>query len=105
MSCNIESLNWLDQAKQKLLCGLGIYTVEQLKTINIGLKIEKLVCNFRDALDEDNASSCVISTSVTLSQIYNRIKCGETLSELEREWAEANILIKEIEGCETLYNA
>lgn len=105
MSCNLESTNWLDQAKQKLSCGLEAFTCEQLRTIVIGLKIEKLLCNFRDALYEDTETQCVVSSSLSLSNIYDRIKCGEVLNELERNWAEANILIKEIEGCEDLYNA
>ena len=106
MSCNLESTNWLVAAKSKLACGLNVYTVEQLKTIALGLKIEKLLCKFPDALDEETETSCNVSDSrLSVSSFYDKIKCGETLSDLELLWLESNILIKELEYCEDLYTA
>jgi len=93
MPCNIENKNWLTSFKEKIACGVGSIPVDQMRTANIGLQIENLIEKCATILDSD-AAGCNIATSVTLSSLYERIKCGVMLTEAEVLWAQSNILIK-----------
>jgi hypothetical protein len=93
MPCNIENKNWLTSFKEKIACGVGSITVDQMRTAIIGFQIENLLERCPTILDGDDAG-CNIATSVTLSSMYERIKCGVMLTEAETLWAQSNILIK-----------
>ena len=93
MPCNIENKNWLTSFKEKIACGVGSIPVDQMRTAVVGLQIENLLARCPTILDSD-ASGCNIATSVTLSSLYERIKCGVMLTEAEVLWAQSNILIK-----------
>jgi|JI10StandDraft_1071094.scaffolds.fasta_scaffold1736844_2 hypothetical protein len=100
MACDV-STNWLTTTKDKLSCfPSGNFTVEELLTIDIGLKLELLLCEVPTALDEDTAATCTVTTGNTLSKVLERIRCGEVLSELEREWCNVNITLKRLQLCE-----
>lgn len=102
MDCTDLTSNWLEQVKNLLLCGPnGSLSVEQLITAQIGLEIEHLLCECSTILDDDRAASCNINNSITLSTIYDKIKCGETLTSIEVEWAKAMLQLKWIECCES----
>lgn len=93
MPCNIENKNWLTSFKEKISCGVGSIPADQMRTAIIGLQIENLIERCSTILDSD-ASGCNIETSVTLSSLFERIKCGVMLTEAEVLWAQSNILIK-----------
>lgn len=103
MSCDIINGNWLDAYKSAIKCGINTFTVEQMRSANIGLKIERALCNCPNILNEESTSSCNVEGGTTLSFIYNKVKCGNVLSEIEIQWATSMILIKEIDCCENGY--
>lgn len=71
--------NWLDQAITRLTCTPGFYTAFQLKHIEIGLKIRKLLISCPTALDSPPLYG--LQGGVTLNWFYNKISCGETIDE------------------------
>lgn len=99
MPCNLTS-NWLETARNKLPCGYASLTVEHLRSLQIAFQIEWLLCECPTILDSDEDPTCNIAGSETLTRLYNKVSCGEVLSTIEIEWAQAMIYLKQKECCE-----
>lgn len=74
--------NWLTNAKLKASCG-GLTDFE-LKSLEIGNAYELLVA-------KDSSVIPPLSGNVTLLSLYNKLICGDLLSETEYHWALAEI--------------
>ena len=74
--------NWLTNAKLQASCG-GLTDFE-LKSLEIGNAYELLVA-------KDSSVIPPLSGNVTLLSLYNKLICGDLLSETEYHWALAEI--------------
>lgn len=74
--------NWLTNAKLKASCG-GLTDFE-LKSLEIGIAYELLVA-------VDSSVIPPLSGNITLLSLYNKLICGDLLSETEYHWALAEI--------------
>ena len=87
MSATVEG-NWATNAKAKLSCGsLNDF---ELKSLNIVFAYEYFLAKNPDLIPQSDDSP-VIGTTTTLVGLYNKIICGDLLSETEYEWALAEI--------------
>ncbi len=100
MPCDVTSSNWLTDIKAKLACGLSNIPVEQMVSASIGFQIEALLCKCPTILDDEGGPACDISAGLTLSGIYERLKCGTVLTAAQISWAQANIFIKQKDCCD-----
>ena len=90
--------NWLDQAIAQLTCG-SQFTVEQLKTIIFGQRVQTLLAKCPNILVDDYGSPYDFS----VNSVYTKIQCGQLLTEADLQRAYALLEIKEKE-CEVSRN-
>lgn len=101
MNCDTISSNWLDQIKAKLICPSSLTTF-QIKVAALGFMIQELLCSCSDAFDEyEEAIECnKISQGETLEYYYDRIQCGDGLTESQYEWCLAELSRLKLICCE-----
>lgn len=100
MNCDTIEGNWLTAFKSKMNCS-GFNTI-QLKSGEIGIRIELLLCKYPTIFDIYTTAGCNIAQSDTLSYYYNRIKCGNLLTEVELAFCEAEIARLELYACQEI---
>lgn len=67
---------WLDQAEEMLSCG-NQFSAAQLNSILFGLRVRTLLAKCANVLSEDYDSD-----ATTILGLYERVKCGEVISEI-----------------------
>lgn len=87
MSAKIES-NWITLAKDRLSCG-GL-TVRELQALEIANVYDWLYAQDSTLIPVHSTSS-VIDLAPNITDLYNRIACGELVSELQYAWAKAEL--------------
>lgn len=87
MSAKIES-NWITLAKDRLSCG-GL-TVRELQALEIANIYDWLYAQDSTLIPVHSTSS-VIDLAPNITDLYNKIACGELVSELQYAWAKAEL--------------
>lgn len=79
--------NWITENKNRINC--STLDAFSLNSLEVALAYEKLVAQNSDLVNPDSGDN--IDTTRTLKSLYDRIACGEFISETDYAWAKAEI--------------
>lgn len=80
------SKNWVDQNRENIGC--TTFGVVQLRSLEVALEYERLLAQNEAIVNPDTTG---LEKSMTLKLLYDKIVCGDLLSENEYTWALAEI--------------